>query len=75
MFKFDFLDKETMEMVGKQVVIECADGDEISGRVVGFTSDKDNDFGVASVDLVLGKFNTCVSVFENEILTIETELL
>ena len=38
MFKFDFNIKETMELVGKKVVVTCIDGQEVTGKVVGFTS-------------------------------------
>ena len=73
MFKFDFNIKETMELVGKQVVVTCTEGDKLYGNVIGFTSKYDNDLGVASVEIISDKFNSCVSIFENEILSIETK--
>ena len=71
MFKFDFSNKETMQMVGKQVIITFTDGNKILGKVIGFTSAKNNNPEVASIDIISKQFDACVSVFENEILTLE----
>ena len=71
MFKFDFNIKETMELVSKQVVVTCIDGQEVTGKVVGFTSEYDNDSGVPTIDIASDKFNACVSIEKNEIISIE----
>ena len=71
MFKFDFNIKETMELIGKQVVFTFTDGTNLSAKVIGFTSDKDTDSGVATIDVISEKFNACVSIEENEIISIE----
>ena len=62
MFKFDFNIKETMELVGKQVVVTCIDGQEVTGKVVGFTSKYDNDSGVPTIDLASNVFNVFSSL-------------
>ena len=73
MFKFDFNIKETMGLTGKQVIVTCITGEKISGKVVGFTSKYDNDSGVPTIDVASDKFKACVSIEENEILSIETK--
>ena len=51
------------------------DGQKTAGKVVGFTSKHDNDSGVPTIDIASDKFNACVSIGENEILSIEQSKL
>ena len=73
MFKFDFSNKETMALIGKEVVFTFTDGTDLTGKVIGFTSDKDNDSGVTTIDVISDKFDACVSIEESEISSIEVK--
>ena len=55
----------------KKFIVVSSMDKKTAGKVVGFTSKYDNDSGVPTIDIASDKFNACVSIGENEILSIE----
>lgn len=70
-YKFDFADGTLAGYVGKKVKISFVDGEEMTGKVLGYTSAVNNDDEVATMELFSDKFNETVEIPENEIATIE----
>lgn len=70
-YKFDFSDGILIGYVGKKVRLSFTDGEEMTGKVVGYTSAVNNDDEVFTMELLSDKFNETVEIAENEIAAIE----
>lgn len=70
-YKFDFSDGILIGYVGKKVRLSFTDGEEMTGKVVGYTSAVNNDDEVSTMELLSDKFNETVEIAENEIAAIE----
>lgn len=70
-YKFDFSDGILIGYVGKKVRLSFTDGEEMTGKVVGYTSAVNNDDEVSTMELLSDKFNETVEIAENEIVAIE----
>lgn len=70
-FKFDFADGTLMSYVGKTVQITFTDGDEMTCKVLGYTSAANNNDNVATVDVLCDRFDASVEITESEIASIE----
>lgn len=70
-YKFDFSDGILIGYVGKKVRLSFTDGEEMTGKVVGYTSAANNNDEVFTMELLSDKFNETVEIAENEIAAIE----
>lgn len=70
-YKFDFADGALVGYVGKKVRLSFTDEEEMTGKVVGYTSAVNNDDKVATMELLSEEFNETVEIAEDEIATIE----
>lgn len=70
-YKFDFSDGILIGYVGKKVKLSFTDGEEMTGKVVGYTSAVNNDDKVTTMELLSDEFNETFEMAENEIAAIE----
>lgn len=70
-YKFDFSDGILIGYVGKKVKLSFTDGEEMTGKVVGYTSAVNNDDKVTTMELLSDEFNEIFEIAENEIAAIE----
>lgn len=70
-YKFDFSDGILIGYVGKKVKLSFTDGEEMTGKVVGYTSAVNNDDKVTTMELLSDELNETVEIAENEIAAIE----
>lgn len=70
-YKFDFSDGILIGYVGKKVKLSFTDGEEMTGKVVGYTSAVNNDDKVTTMELLSDEFNETFEIAENEIAAIE----
>lgn len=70
-YKFDFADGKLVGYVGKKVRLSFTDGEEMTGKVVGYTSAVNNDDNVATMELLSDELKETIEIAEDEIATIE----
>lgn len=70
-YKFDFSDGILIGYVGKKVKLSFTDGEEMTGKVVGYTSAVNNDDKVTTMELLSDEFNETFEMAENEIAAID----
>lgn len=70
-YKFDFSDGILIGYVGKKVRLSFTDGEEMTGKVVGYTSAVNNDDNVATMELLSDELKETIEIAEDEVATIE----
>lgn len=70
-YKFDFADGKLVGYVGKKVRLSFTDGEEMTGKVVGYTSAVNNDDNVATMELLSDELKETIEIAEDEVATIE----